>query len=135
LSETQPEAASTAQPLRQRLLDYLRDRIGEVGKHAMIRTKDIAAHFSVTPVTIAKHLHALAQEGYVRTKAAGPKGTIISIEAGPRRTAGGGRGRTAHETKPIALRRVGNQYFCPWCGSKVQRVWRFCNRCGERLPK
>jgi len=127
----EPEAVEpSSEPLRTRLLAFLRERIGEVGKHIRMSTKDLAGQFGVTPVTISKHLHGLSADGYIHIKAAGPKGTIITLEAGPRR----GPGRPPAAARGDGLRRVGNDYYCPWCGSKVQKAWRYCNRCGEHLP-
>jgi len=129
LSEAETRNSTPAEPLRERILAFLREQIGEIGKHTRLSTKELGVRFSVTPVTISKHLKALALEGYVHTKAAGPKGTIITLEAGPRRAPGRARAAAA------APARVGNNYFCPWCRSKVQRAWHYCNRCGAPLPQ
>ena len=135
----EPEAAllrGSGSSLRERILAYLKAQIGEVGKHAVISTKTIAEHFAVTPVTISKHLHTLVQEGHIRTKPAGPKGTIITLEVAPKK-----RGRPAATPKDGAQqvqshpgRRAANGYFCVWCGTKVEKQWRYCNRCGHALP-
>ncbi len=132
-----PQAPALGSSLRDRILTYLTEQIGEVGKHAIISTKSIAQRFGVTPVTIAKHLHALVEEGHIRTKPAGPKGTIISLEAAPKK-----RGRPAAATSKAMgpqgsarnARRAANGYFCVWCGTKVEKQWRYCNRCGHALP-
>lgn len=130
-----PEAPAGSSSLRDRILAYLKEQIGEVGKHAIISTKSIAERFGVTPVTIAKHLHALVEEGHIRTKPAGPKGTIISLESPPKKR---GRPAAAPATGGPAsarpLRRAPTGYFCVWCGSKVEKQWRYCNRCGHSLP-
>lgn len=118
--------------VRPRLLAYVKERTGTVGKHTVVSTRALAAQFSVKPVTISKHLRALQQEGYLHTKPAGPRGTIIVLDAGPRRP--GGR-RAATPAAPLGLRPVGKTPFCPWCGSTVQKPWHFCNRCGGELPK
>jgi DNA-binding transcriptional regulator YhcF (GntR family) len=142
LSAVSSDSSTSQEPLRERLFSYLRGEIGGVGKHTLVSAKDLAARFEVTPVTISKHLHALEAAGYLHTKAAGPRGTIIALEKEPRAGAAVSprlrrRTVTAAATAtagPATLRRVGNAYFCPWCGSKIQRAWRFCNRCGDRLP-
>lgn len=137
MSAVSSGSSTSQEPLRERLFSYLRGEIGGVGKHTLVSAKELAARFEVTPVTISKHLHALEDAGYLHTKAAGPRGTIIALEKEPRAGAGVSprlRRRAAGAPGPAALRRVGNAYFCPWCGSKIQRTWRFCNRCGDRLP-
>ena len=121
----------SSDPLRARLLAYVKERTGSAGKHTVVSTRALGAQFSVKPVTISKHLRALQEEGYLHTKPAGPRGTIIVLDAGPRRS--GGR-RPATPATP-GLRPVGKTPFCPWCGSTVQKPWHFCNRCGGELPK
>ncbi len=137
MSAVSAGSATPPEPLRQRLFSFLHQEIGAIGNHTLMSAKDLAERFTVTPVTISKHLHALEQDGYIRTKAAGPRGTIIALEALPRPgtdLAPRSRRRSAGGAAPVAIRRAGRAYFCPWCGSKIQKVWRFCNRCGERLP-
>jgi DNA-binding transcriptional ArsR family regulator len=136
LSAVSSGTPTSQEPLRERLFSYLRQEIGGVGKHTLVSAKELAARFSVTPVTISKHLHALEDAGYLHTKAAGPRGTIIALDKEPRPGAAiAPRGRRTLATAgPATLRRVGNAYFCPWCGSKIQKAWKYCNRCGDRLP-
>lgn len=132
-----PEPQGSGSALRERILAYLKEQIGEVGKHAIISSKSIAQRFAVTPVTVAKHLHVLVQEGHIRTKPAGPKGTIITLESAPKK-----RGRPATTSTLVGqkasgrdTRRTANGSFCVWCGSKVEKQWRYCNRCGHALPQ
>jgi predicted ArsR family transcriptional regulator len=136
--QTTLEAPRTTQDesLRDRLLAYLKEQIGGEGKHAIMRTKNIAAHFSVTPVTISKYLRSLVESGHIRTKPAGPKGTIITLEAEPKRR---GRPRAVAAAgdagaRTLARRTAPGGAYCPWCGTKVQKAWRYCNRCGHGLP-
>ena len=128
-----------AAEFREKLGDWIADRVNEGNGHATISTRSLAEHFSVTPTTVASHLHALVDDGRFRTRPAGRQGLIVSLgggRRGRRPAAAPGRaatGRAAARTAASGRATPGS--YCHWCGAKVQRGWRYCNRCGTPLSK
>lgn len=121
--------AAAAESARQRVRDLVQRKIEAGGGHVVLTTRSIADELHVAPATVAHHLRALQQQGYLHTRSAGRRGLIISA---------GTPGRRSRRTVALTGRaapRAGTRPFCPFCGARVQRAWRFCNACGEQIAR
>jgi DNA-binding transcriptional ArsR family regulator len=128
------EPAAPTPPLRERVLAFIRERIGSAG-HAVINVREIAAHLGAKPEAVTYHVRNLARAGVLSTKRAGPKGTVFRLAEGAQAR---GRARPAaagpRTARRAAAGRVSTSAYCPWCGQKAGKGWRYCAACGEQLP-
>lgn len=112
--------------VRERILTHLNE-LQQGNTHVVTTTKAIAEKLDLPSTTVAYAVRKLVAAGMLSTKSLGPRGQRFVVE---RTTARGRPGR-----RPGSGTAVKTGHFCPWCGQAVQPAWKYCTRCGQRLPR
>lgn len=125
-------AVEPAEGLRQRLRTHLADAVRDAGGEVLITSDRLADALGAKTTTIAYHLKALSDLGYIVTDRAGRRGTRIRLGRGGEAGNGGG---VVLGVRPRAVSGRGGVRYCPFCGTKlVGSGWTYCGACGQKLP-
>lgn len=126
---------------REEVLRALTEKIEAAGGRMVRSVKDLAEEIGVSTQRLYYLLKSFDQKGAIVTRSRGPKGLEISLpgmapaDGTPAKPAAPRAARGRRPRKAEASREGGEKVFCPWCGERVERGWRFCVSCGERLPE
>jgi len=95
-----------------------------------VRYGALAERLDVAEDLVRGAVAALKRQGRVRAGSAGRQGVRLTHGSGPTQAA------QPRAVRVSAARRAKAKPagFCPWCGTKGQPDWRYCPRCGKKLP-
>ena len=126
-----PPPTDAAQALRQRLRTHLADAVRDAGGEVLTTSDRLALALGVKTTTVAYHLKALADLGYIVTDRAGRSGTRIRL--GRADSGQGGGEASGRRRRPATVH--GAVRFCPFCGGRLaDGGWAYCGACGQKLP-
>jgi hypothetical protein len=124
---------------RDEVLRVLTEKIEAAGGRVVRSVKDLADEIGISTQRLYYLLKSFDQKGALVTRSRGPKGLEISLPGavvpdGAAQPEVSERPRSRRPRRAEAPREGGERFFCPWCGERAERGWRFCVNCGERLP-
>ncbi|MDI3298923.1 MAG: zinc-ribbon domain-containing protein [Bacillota bacterium] len=129
------------------LLEEILRRCDEGGGKFSVPVQELAETLGVERSKLYYLLNKWREKGQIETRNRGRLGMEIGRPgSGVARAVTRGRGRGAavraatrgrrgRQATEVAASASDGRLFCPWCGSQVAEEWRFCYRCGNRLPE